>query len=194
MMMSLDLMRRFTDAEIVELCRRNPDREFERMPDRRLIVSPPATWFVGIRGARLLAQLGSWNAQFGGGGEVLGPSAGFAFPDESLLAPDATWLDAEHFARVRSQPHQGFVRSAPSLAFEMVSFEDDLLLARQKIEIYVRNGVGRAIMIDPEHRVVEVSSAAALHVPWQDSSLLTIPLTALPGATEPLQIDLDELF
>jgi Uma2 family endonuclease len=194
MAMGLDLLHRYSDDEIAELCRRNPEYEFERMPDGQLIVSPPASWYGGSREARLLLQLGIWNARAGGGGEVFSPSTGFTLPDGALFAPDAAWLDAERFAALRGQPRNKFARVCPTLAFELVSASDRLLLVRRKIEIYVRNGVTRAVMIDPERRLVEVSGADRLHVPWEGSPLLAIPRDALPGATEPLQIDLNELF
>jgi Uma2 family endonuclease len=194
MAMGLDLLRRYSDDELMELCRRNPGYEFERMPDGQLIVSPPVGWFSGSGEARLVGQLYAWNARAGGGGNVFGPSAGFRLRDKSLFAPDAAWLDREQFAQLQKQPRNKFARIAPTLVFEVVSDSDRLLLVRRKMEIYVRNGVARAIMIDPERRLVEVSSADALHVPWEDSSLLSIPLDVLSGAAEPLQIDLEQLF
>jgi hypothetical protein len=48
-------------------------------------------------------------------------------------------------------------------------------------------------IIDPR-RAVEVSSEAALHVATSEPAELSIPLEALPGATEPLSLDLSELF
>ncbi len=194
MAMGLDLLHRYSDEEIAELCRRNPPYEFERMPDGQLIVSPPASWFAGSREARLLGQVFAWNSRAGGGGEVFSPSAGFTLPDGALFAPDAAWLDAESFAELRRQPRNKFARISPTLVFELVSPSDRLLLVRRKIEIYIRNGAARAVMIDPERRLVEISSANNLHVPWTDPSRLTIERDALPGATEPLQVDLGELF
>jgi Uma2 family endonuclease len=194
MAMGLDLLRRYSDDEIMELCRRNPGYEFERMPDGQLIVSPPAGWVSGSGEVELAVQIHHWNGRAGGGGKVFGPSTGFTLRDRSLFAPDAAWLDSERFAKLQALGRKGFSRVPPRLAFELVSDSDRLILVRRKMEIYIRNDVTRAILIDSERKLVEVSSAVALHVPWEDPVSLTIPLEALPGATEPLQINLTELF
>jgi len=195
MAMGLDLLHRYSDEEIEELCRRNPLYEFERLPDGQLIVSPPMGWRGGSREVSLVAPLYTWNARAGAGGMVFGPSAGFTLPDGALLAADAAWLDAERLAMLRKlQPRDKFAPVCPTLALELASASDHAILLRRKIEIYVRNGANRAVLIDPERRVVEVSKPDALHVPWENPNELIVPLEALPGATEPFVLDLSELF
>jgi Uma2 family endonuclease len=195
MAIGLDLLHRFSDEEIAELCRRNEPYEFERMPDGSLIVSPPMGWRGGSRELSLAAPLHAWNERAGGGGIAFGPSAGFTLPDGALLAPDAAWLDAKRLATLRKlQPLDKFAPICPTIAFELVSASGRALLMRRKIEVYIRNGATLAVLIDPEQRLVEVSTFDTLHVPWPNLHELTIPLEALPGATEPFVLDLSELF
>jgi Uma2 family endonuclease len=195
MAIALDLLHVFTDEEIEELCRRNPEYEFERMPEGELLVSPPMGWTCSNREVILVAAVHSWNKRAGGGGLALGPSAGFTLPDRALFAPDAAWLDAERYAQLRiAQPLDKFAPVCPTFVFELVSAGDRPIIVRRKIESYIRNGANRAILIDPEERLVEVSQPGALHRPLGDTRLLTIPLEVLPGASEPFELDLEEIY
>jgi len=195
MAMELDLLHRFSDDDIEELSRRNPELFFERTSEGRLLVSPPAGWIGGSREALLVAQLLSWNQRAGGGGCAFGPSAGFTLADRALLAPDASWISAEKFALLRIlQPEDKFAPICPDVAFEVVSESDRPIVIRRKIETYIRNGALCAVLIDPDERIVEMSRPGALHIALADPHRLTIPLDLLPGATEPLEIDLDQLF
>ena len=195
MAIALDMLHRYSDSELEELSRRNPDYLFERRPEGELLVTPPMGWIGGKREATLLIRLGEWSDRWGGGGQVFSPSAGFTLPSGALLAPDAAWLDAGRYAELCvAQPLDKFAPVCPTLAFELVSASDRILLVRRKIEAYILNGASRAVLIDPERRVVEVSAAAALHAPLTDPTTLTIPIEALPGATEPFHLDVEELF
>jgi Uma2 family endonuclease len=195
MAIELDLLHSYSDDDIEELSRRNPELCFERTSDGRLLVSPPSGWIGGGRELSLGARLFAWNERAGGGGYVFGPSAGFTLPDRALLAPDASWMSAEKLALLRVlQPEDKFAPVCPELVFEVVSESDRPIAVRRKIETYVRNGALCAVLIDPDERVVEMSQPVALHVAVADPHRLTIPLDALPGATEPLEINLDELF
>ena len=195
MPIALDMLHRFSDDEIEQLSRRNPNYAFERLPEGELLVSPPMGYRGGHREARLVQRLMTWSDRAGGGGEGFGPSTGFTLPDGALLSPDAAWLDAERYAELqKEQPLNKFAPVCPTIAFEIVSPSDILAVLRRKIESYVRNGAKRAILIDPERRWVEVSSKEMLHAPLADPANFTILLEALPGATEPLRLDLLELF
>ena len=195
MPIALDMLHRFSDDEIEQLSRRNPNYAFERLPEGELLVSPPLGWQGGRDELRLGRRLADWNDRAGGGGEVFGPSTGFTLPDGALLSPDAAWLDAARYAELQQkQPLNKFAPVCPTIAFEIVSPSDLISVLRRKIESYVRNGATRAILIDPERRFVEVSSKDALHATLADPAAFTIPLKALPGATEPIHLDLSELF
>jgi Uma2 family endonuclease len=195
MAIELDMLHSYSDDDIVELSRRNPELCFERTSEGRLLVSPPSGWVGGGRELRLGAQLLAWNKRAGGGGHVFGPSAGFTLPDRALFAPDAAWISAEKLALLRIlQPLDKFAPVCPDLAFELVSASDHPIMMRRKIETYIRNGALCAVLIDPEEHVVEMSRQNALHVAVGDLHRLEILLDLLPGATEPFELDLDELF
>jgi len=181
MPIALDMLHRFSDDEIEQLSRRNPNYAFERLPEGELLVSPPLGWQGGRDELRLGWRLAAWSDRAGGGGEAFGPSTGFTLPDGALLSPDAAWLDAERYAELQEkQPLNKFAPVCPTIAFEIVSSSDLLSVLRRKIESYVRNGASRAILIDPERRLIEVSGKDALHVPTADPANVIIPLEALP--------------
>lgn len=191
---ALDLLHTYTDDDIAELSRRNPETMFERLSDGRLLVSPPNGWIGGSRNARLTTALGIWNDRAGGGGLTFDSSAGFTLPDKALLAPDAAWLSAANVARLKIlQPEDTFAPVCPNLAIEILSPSDRLTIAHRKIDTYIRNGAACAILIDPERGAVEVTTAAGTQM-YERPESIVIGTDLLAGATEPLVLDMRPLL
>jgi Uma2 family endonuclease len=143
------------DDHILELSKHNPGLQFERSAAGELIVTP-----TGGEGAwRDLAlgyQLYRW-AEADGSGIAFGPNAGFRMPDGSLLSPDASWVRRERWEAISPREREDFLPLCPDAVFEIASKSDSLPGLRQKMWTYLTNGARLAVLIDPQHRVVEVS-------------------------------------
>ena len=195
MAMALDLLHRFSDDEIEELSRRNPEYSFERTSEGELVVSPPTGWETGGRNSLLAVRLGNWNLRSGGGGKTFDSSTGFTLPDGALLSPDAAWMSADRLARLRAtQPGRKFGSLCPELVFELLSPYDWQAFGRRKVDAYLRNGALCAVLIDAERKTFEVADRAGRRDATDDSPSLVIPLEFLPGAKEPFVVDLTEIF
>ncbi len=142
------------DDEILDLSNRNPAFQFERSGAGELIVTP-----TGGEGARrdlaLGYQLYGW-AEADSSGVAFGSAAGFRLPDGSLLSPDASWVRGDRWGAISPREREGFPPVCPDAVFEIASESDSLPGLRQKMRTYLANGARLAVLIDPQHRMVEV--------------------------------------
>jgi len=184
---SLRLTVRPTDEDILELSRRNPGLQIERSAAGELIVTPTGSE-AGRRELELGAQLHRW-ATTEGHGVAFGPSAGFQLPDGSLLAPDASWVRRQVWEALTPRQREGFAPLCPDAVFEILSRTDSLRDLQAKMRIYLANGAGLAVLIDPHRRVVEI------HTPDRDSRFLTsIQSVALDPLLAGFSLDLARIF
>jgi len=142
------------DDEIVALERQHEPFSFERFADGTLLVSPPAGWKSGSKESELNRQVANWVRDCAPGALTMASNGGVKLPDRSLLAPDATYVSAERWAR--SDSSRTFAEVVPDAAFEVLSPSDRIGAAHRKIAAYVRNGVRLAVLIDPIHRRISV--------------------------------------
>jgi len=150
----LDLLHQVTDEELRELSERNPGYQFERTADGRLIVTPTGLE-SGRRSLKVAYQLERWNERTGLG-IVFDSSTGFRLPDGSLLSPDASWVRRERWEALSPEQREGFGPLCPDAVFEVRSASQSLAELREKMEVYLANGVRVGVLIDPYQRAVEI--------------------------------------
>jgi Uma2 family endonuclease len=149
-----DPSRYYSDDELLELASRY-DLRFERSAEGKLIVAPPPGTWTGKRNADLVFQLELWNRQRKLG-EAFGVDTGFRFPDGSILAPDAAWVEASRCAALTDGDREKYAPIAPDVAFELTSPTDRLNAVRKKMQAYLRNGVRLGVLIAVAARSVEL--------------------------------------
>ena len=88
MAVTLNQIKPVTDAELLELSRRNPGYQIERRRDRALIVTPTGGK-SGYRSGEVFRQLAEW-CRRQANGVVFDSSTGFHLADGSVLSPDAS--------------------------------------------------------------------------------------------------------
>ena len=71
----------------------------------------------------------------------------------TLLGPDIAFI---RYERLPQPPPDKFVAAMPDLAAEILSPSDTITGARQKAEIFLRNGTTLVWLVQPERLVVEV--------------------------------------
>ncbi|GAC1309562.1 MAG: Uma2 family endonuclease [Vulcanimicrobiaceae bacterium] len=139
------------DEALAVLSREYPEWQFEMASDGSLLVSP--TYSEG--GARELVaglQLYAYAARVGG--KSFGPSAGFRLADNSVRAPDASWMSAAHVARLTADERSKFWRTCPDVVIEILSDTDVWERLLEKLDLYERNGARYVVGIDPFERRV----------------------------------------
>ncbi|MBV8435493.1 MAG: Uma2 family endonuclease [Candidatus Eremiobacteraeota bacterium] len=176
-------IRSVSDKEIELLSERNPELCFERSSEGALVVSPPAGSDSGRRNATLTGLLWRWNAQTGKG-IVFDSSAGFVLPDSSLLSPDASWIERSRWDALMREQQRRFSPLCPDVVMELMSPSDRGRRARERIDIFGRNGAALTVLLDPDERLMEVNGEPR---PWRPIDL------AFPKCETPFRLDPAEL-
>ncbi|KGQ21969.1 Uma2 family endonuclease [Thermus filiformis] len=153
-MLALVYPRPLTDEELRLLSERNPGYQFERSPEGRLLVSPTGGE-SGRRSGEVFGQLRAWN-QEARLGVVFDASTGFHLPDGSLLSPDAAFVEGKRWEALSPEEREGFPPLAPDAVFEVRSPSQGLEALREKMGLYLNNGVRLVVLLDPFGRRVEV--------------------------------------
>lgn len=143
------------DDAFYQLCRNNPDLQFERTATGELIIMPPIGGEGGKREADLIIDLGIWNRQTNLG-VVFSSSAGFKLPNGADRSPDAAWVTQERWDALTPAQQRRFPPIAPDFVIELRSESDELEPLRAKMREYMENGVVLGWLIDPKTRQVEI--------------------------------------
>lgn len=152
------------------LCAANRDMRLERESDGGLAVMSPASGRSGRRNMELGRQIGNWN-HTADLGAAFDSSTGFTFPDGSILAPDAAWIQRERWDRVPIEDQDRFPHVVPDFVAELRSPSDSIKQLQAKLAHYVAQGVRLGWLIDPTTQTVEI------HRPGRDVEILAKPGT-----------------
>jgi Uma2 family endonuclease len=143
-----------SEADFLALAEEFPDCFLEYTAEGTVLIMPPTDPETGARVAEVIYQLKAW-AKAQGRGIVIGPDAGFFFPDGSRRSPDAAWFDADRW-RESQKKGTRFPRFAPEFVIELRSPEQRAKPLREKMEEYIANGVQLGWLIDPIAHTVEI--------------------------------------
>jgi len=177
---------RLSDAELLELCRRNPELRIERTAEGDLIVMSPAGGESARRNARLVAALVNW-ADEDSTGLVYDSSGGFILPNGAMRSPDAAWVRKARLSGLSEEQREGFLPLCPDFVIELWSPSDALGDLRAKMESYVAGGAQLGWLIDPgERRVYVYRPGAEVEVLENHRKLAASP--DLPGFVLDLEL------
>jgi Uma2 family endonuclease len=140
-----------------------------------IVVMSPSSYESDEIASEFSAQLRNWvrPRQIG---RVTGAGAGFTLSDNSIRAPDVSFVRAE---RLRSSP-RSFAELAPDLMVEVKSPSDSLNSLQDKIRQFLEQGTQVGILINPEQRWLQVYRAGQDSLILRDGDVLTLP-DLLPG-------------
>lgn len=109
-------------------------------------------------------------------GRVFDSSGGFILPNSDLKAPDVSFVLRDRLPRsVRY-----FGTLVPDLVVEVKSQSDRVAKLRQKLEVFLDQGVKIGILIDPDELTVTLYRPDQKPIVFADGDILTIP-ELLPG-------------
>jgi Uma2 family endonuclease len=116
---------------------------------------PPAGGEGSYRSGKAFGQLDHW-AEKDGRGTAFDSSVGFTLPDGSVLSPDASWVSNESLVRLTRAQRREFLRLCPEFVIEVMSPSDRLKSAKDKMGVWVANGVLLGWLIDGDHETVSI--------------------------------------
>jgi Uma2 family endonuclease len=144
-----------SDDEFFSFCVQNKNIRIERDENKQILIMAPAASDSSAKNAELNFALVEWNKKYKMG-IVFDSSAGFYLPDNSMRNPDAAWIRNEKWNQTEKEERKKFVYLAPDFIIELMSPSDRLKPAKDKIEMWIKNGVLLAWLIDPENEAVYI--------------------------------------
>jgi Uma2 family endonuclease len=147
--------REFSDEEYWAICMANRSLHIERTAEGEILVVPPAGGESDNRNFEVIIDLGNWARQ-DGRGKGFGPSVQFFLPDGSGLSPDAAWVSKDSLNRLMKPQLKKFLPLTPEFVIEVLSPSDSLKEAKAKMEVWIKNGVQLAWLIDGDAQTVYI--------------------------------------
>ncbi len=152
------LAAKVSDDEFAELCRLNPELQFERTSAGELVIMSPTGGKTGRRNAKLIARVITW-AEQDGTGQVFDSSTLFTLPNTAKRSPDVAWVRNERWNALSSNEQDEFPPLCPDFVVELRSRTDSLKTQKEKMEEYMSNGAQLGWLLDPSERRVHVYRA-----------------------------------
>lgn len=151
--------RRFTERDFYRFCVKNPDLTAELDQHGNLLIMPPVNPDSGEYEFEATGQLYNWykrNDQ----GRAFSPSTAFKLPDGSVRCADGAWVGAQRLAQFMPAQGEAFALLVPDFVMEIRSSSDRIGKLRQKMtDVWIKNGVRLAWLIDPKQQKVYVYRA-----------------------------------
>ena len=144
-----------TEEQYQLLATANPDLRLERTAAGELIIMPPTGGDTGKRNAKLSARVVIWNDRTGLG-EVFDSSTAFQLPKGGNLSPDVSWVAKERWNQLTPEEQESFPPLCPDFVLELRSKTDSINPLREKMQVYLENGIRLGWLIDPKNQVVEI--------------------------------------
>jgi Uma2 family endonuclease len=145
----------FSDEELYEFCRANPDLRIERDEHGQIFIKMPTGIKTSINNSELLIEVGLWNRKHKLG-KVTDAEGGYTLPDTSMRVPDVAWISNERLATVNHKDLKKFAHICPDFVIELCSESDELKELKAKMEKWLANGVRLGWLIDPKAEVTYI--------------------------------------
>lgn len=174
-----DILKKMTDDEFEQFCRRNPDMQIELTETGELLVMPPTGGRTGIRNFSLIVEFGKW-AEKNGKGFSFDSSTVFLLPNGAKRSPDLAWIKRERWENLTEEEQEKFPPLCPDFVVELRSPSDSLAVLQAKMREYIENGAALGWLIDPSEKKVYV------YRPEREAEVLENPQTV---SGEPLLKD-----
>lgn len=166
------------DEQFEQLCRNNPDIQFERSATGELIIMPPVGAESGNRELDLMGQLWAWNRRTKLG-KTFSSATCFKLPNGALKSPDAAWIELSRWDSLSPEKQKKFAPICPDFVIELRSESDSLQTLQQKMQEYIDNDAKLGWLIDPQ------AEAVTIYQPHQTPEILQKPQSLSGGDVLP---------
>ena len=151
----LDASQTMNDEEYFEFCANNQDLRIERTAQGEIVIMPPCGGESDSRNTELVMQLGNWTKR-DGRGRAFGPSVEFILPSSAAYSPDASWVSRGRLSKLSKEQLRRFPPVCPEFVVEVMSPSDRLKTAREKMLLWLAEGVELAWLIDADRETVYI--------------------------------------
>lgn len=98
----------------------------------------------GVREIRVAGALMDW-ADWDGGEQANGPSAGWNLQEGSTFSPDASWKSGARVSHFTTKEMERYLPLCPDFIIEVRSKSDSAFLLRAKMQTWMENGSGACL-------------------------------------------------
>ncbi|ACB52052.1 unknown [Crocosphaera subtropica ATCC 51142] len=152
---NLEPLGKMTDEQFYQLCRKNPEINFERNAKGELMIMPPTGGETGNRNSEINAEFVFWNRQTKLG-KVFDSNTCFKFPNGAERSPDVSWIKLERWNQLTLEQKEKFPPIAPDFVLELMSPSDSVKNTQEKMAEYQANGVKLGWLINRKDQQVEI--------------------------------------
>lgn len=172
----------------LSFCLANPNLRVERTAEGEVVLMAPAGAESSNRSLKVGTQLQLW-AEVDGTGVAFDSSVEYVLPDGSALCPDASWVSNKVMRRLTPAQRKQFPRLAPEFVVEVMSPSDRLKTAKEKMNVWISNGVQLGWLIDGDAKTVYVYLAGS-----EPRSKRGVPQLAGEGPVEGFVLQLKSIW
>lgn len=123
----------FSDDELYDFCRANPDLGIERDEHGKIFIKMPKGIKASINNVELSVEIILWNRKCKLG-KVTDAEGGYTLPDTSMRVPDVAWISNERLASVSETDLKKFAHVCPDFVIELSSETDELRDLKTKMD------------------------------------------------------------
>lgn len=180
----------FSDDDFFQFCAANDPLRIERNSKGQIVIMSPSGSLTGNIHFRIYSSLGNWHEKHEREGYLFDSSAGFKLPDQSVLAPDAAFVEKQRWENLSEDQQKRFAPLTPDFIIEVRSESDSLSQLKSKMEVWILNGCRLAWLIDP------IEKKAYIYKPNESSYSIDSFNTRLNGETvlPGFELDLSRLL
>jgi Uma2 family endonuclease len=165
--------------------------EFQLMPDEEAVrteldegqvIGRP---LLGFDNACLISEIGYFlygHVKPNRLGKIYGTNTGFQLTDDTVRAPDLSFVRASRRDSIRSK---GFAKGAPDLAVEIISPSDSIRQLMRKVKQYFAAGTHTVWIVYPDEQEVQVLEATGTDRWLKGDDPIEAP-ELLPGFSVPI--------
>ncbi len=138
---------RITDRKFQDLCQKNPESRIERTSEGDIVIMAPTGGETGKRNFLLAVKIGKWNedAKLG---VLFDSSTAFKLPSSAIRSPDIAFVKNKKWNSISKEEKKKFPPLCPDFVIELLSDSDSILLTKEKMDEWMKNGCELAWLID----------------------------------------------
>ena len=146
---------RFNEEEFFTLCTDNPELRLEKDKHGNIILMSPTGTNSSFLNGILFAEVFFWN-KTAKAGKVLDSNGGITLPDGSVRAADVAFISNGKWNKLSEEERDKFAKLCPDFVIELRSSWDSIKELKEKMDMWITNGVLLAWLIDPKNQEVHI--------------------------------------
>ncbi|MBC7390965.1 MAG: Uma2 family endonuclease [Opitutaceae bacterium] len=167
--LNTDLLGGLTDQQLLDLCVGNKHLKIERDDKGNILIMSPTKFRISSFNSNLLGIFYNWNKKYKKG-ILTDSNGGYILADSSMRAPDLGFVLKEKFNLLTEEQKMNFAPVCPDFVVEIISSKDELQKAKDKMNMWLKNGCQIAWLIDTFEERIYVYGSTGLIDTHEDFS------------------------